>query len=42
MPKFPSRRSLGMPAFTLLTLISRSLAIRLRHADTAIAMLQEY
>lgn len=29
-------------AFTLLTLISRSLAIRLRHADTEIAMLQEY
>ena len=29
-------------AFTLLTAISRSLAIRLRHADTEIAMLQEY
>ncbi|UCV12341.1 SLC26A/SulP transporter family protein [Dechloromonas denitrificans] len=29
-------------AFTLLTAISRSLALRLRHADTEIAMLQEY
>nr|MBL8411628.1 SLC26A/SulP transporter family protein [Dechloromonas sp.] len=29
-------------ALTLLTAISRSLAIRLRHADTEIAMLQEY
>jgi len=29
-------------AITLLTAISRSLAIRLRHADTEIAMLQEY
>jgi SulP family sulfate permease len=29
-------------AFTLLTAISRSLALRLRHADTEIAMLHEY
>ncbi|UCV04682.1 SulP family inorganic anion transporter [Dechloromonas denitrificans] len=29
-------------AFTLLAAISRSLAMRLRHADTEIAMLQEY
>lgn len=29
-------------AFNLLTAISRSLALRLRHADTEIAMLQEY
>jgi len=29
-------------ALTLLTAISRSLALRLRHADTEIAMLQEY
>ncbi len=29
-------------AFTLVTAISRSLALRLRHADTELAMLQEY
>ncbi len=29
-------------AFTLISAISRTLAMRLRHADTEIAMLQEY